>query len=69
MLWRSQGLPSDDLAVENAIAILYGYLYPIVLDTTGKSIEWIMSYFKAFAVEAVSQNHERFNSILELAIR
>ena len=22
MLWRSQGLPSDDLAVENAIAIL-----------------------------------------------
>jgi hypothetical protein len=48
---------------------LQGYLCPHVLDSTGKSIQWLSAYFKSATVEVTSQAHERFSSILELAIR
>ncbi|KAI9564905.1 hypothetical protein GHT06_008646 [Daphnia sinensis] len=69
MLWRSEGLAADDLAVDNALAITQGTLYPHILDASGKSIQWIIAHFKSMTVETTSQRDERFANILDLAIR
>ena len=44
-------------------------MYPHILDTTGKSIEWIATHFKSSTVEMTSQGDERFANVLDLAIR
>lgn len=44
-------------------------MYPYVLDSTGKSIQWIATHFKSSTVEMTSQGDERFANVLDLAIR
>ena len=46
-----------------------GYLYPHILDSTGKCIHWLTTHFKEFTVEVTSQDDKRFSGALELAVR
>jgi dynein heavy chain 2 len=36
LTWQGQGLPSDDLSAQNALAILHGVMTPLVIDPSSQ---------------------------------
>lgn len=46
-----------------------GTMNPHILDSTGKSIQWIAFHFKSSTVEIASQGDKRFANVLGLATR
>ena len=68
--WRADGLPSDDLSLENAIAILKTSSMPFIIDPSTQALSWIKKHFeKDGNVEVSNVNDERFFLNLELSIR
>ena len=70
--FRREGLPSDGLSTENAIAMLEStFATPLVVDPAGQAANWLQAHFKArdMTVEMTSLHDERFPHTLELAIR
>ncbi|KAF4526157.1 hypothetical protein B566_EDAN008193 [Ephemera danica] len=54
LLWQGEGLPSDQLSVENAITILQTALRPLLVDPSSQAVEWLKRHMKNRALE-VSQ--------------
>ncbi|EAN79214.1 dynein heavy chain, putative [Trypanosoma brucei brucei TREU927] len=69
--WKSEGLPSDDLSQENAIAMLDSVQTPLVIDPSNQAIEWVKMNLKTNNIvsEVTSMHDERFSHTLELAVR
>ena len=68
--WRADGLPADDLSLENAITIMKCIPRPFVIDPSSQAIEWLKFHLgKEEAIEVVNINDERFFLNLELAVR
>lgn len=40
-LWNSQGLPSDELSIQNAILTTKGPTCPVCIDPQGQAARWI----------------------------
>ncbi|KAJ3215292.1 Cytoplasmic dynein 2 heavy chain 1 [Dinochytrium kinnereticum] len=69
LLWKSQGLPSDLLSFENAIAILNGKCTPLIIDPSSQAIVWLKNFLSAKKPEIVKQHDDNFLRTFELAIR
>ncbi|KAI8842138.1 dynein heavy chain and region D6 of dynein motor-domain-containing protein [Chytridium lagenaria] len=69
LLWKSQGLPSDILSLENAIAILNSKSTPLIIDPSSQAIVWLKNFLSAKKPEIVKQHDENFLRTFELAIR
>ena len=41
MLYFSEGLPSDELSIENAICIMQSQLSPYLIDPSSRAAEWL----------------------------
>ncbi|KAL7696985.1 dynein heavy chain [Lotmaria passim] len=69
--WKSEGLPADDLSLENAVVMLDTLQTPLIVDPASKAVEWMREHLKAanVAVETISLHDEHFTHTLELAIR
>ncbi|KAM7538000.1 hypothetical protein Aperf_G00000070110 [Anoplocephala perfoliata] len=67
--WKSQGLPSDSLSVENAAVILQSTLFPFIIGPSEKIITWLKVQLKDQQVEVTDQRSPNFVTVLELAIR
>lgn len=69
--WRSEGLPSDNLSVENAMCILQSILSPYLIDPSSRAAEWLKVNLGSneAPIEVATQADERFVLTLELAIR
>lgn len=69
--FKAEGLPGDDLSMENAVIILESIRTPLVIDPTNRVIEWVRQHMtsKNVVVEVASMHDERFTHSLELAIR
>ncbi|KPA81036.1 putative dynein heavy chain [Leptomonas pyrrhocoris] len=69
--WKSEGLPADDLSLENAVVMLDTEQTPLIVDPASKAVEWVKEHLKAanVVVEVISMHDERFTHTLELAIR
>ncbi|TRY75069.1 hypothetical protein TCAL_08574 [Tigriopus californicus] len=69
--WRSEGLPSDNLSVENAMCILQSILSPYLIDPSSRAAEWLKVNLgtNEAPIEVATQADERFVLTLELAIR
>lgn len=40
--WSNEGLPSDDLSIQNAIMVERSSRYPLMIDPQGQALQWIM---------------------------
>ncbi|XP_029374274.1 cytoplasmic dynein 2 heavy chain 1 isoform X3 [Echeneis naucrates] len=69
LIWKSQGLPSDDLSMENALIILQSVACPFLIDPSSRATEWLCTHLKHHKLEVVNQQDSNFMTSLELAVR
>ena len=69
LLWKREGLPSDDLSMENAMVILQGEQCPFLIDPSQRATEWLRTHLKESRLEVISQHDSNFTTALELAVR
>ncbi|KAF2973673.1 hypothetical protein EK904_004515 [Melospiza melodia maxima] len=69
LVWKSEGLPSDDLSIENALVILQSKVCPFLIDPSFRATEWLKTHLKESRLEVVNQQDSNFLTALELAVR
>ncbi|XP_071483964.1 LOW QUALITY PROTEIN: cytoplasmic dynein 2 heavy chain 1-like [Diadema antillarum] len=69
LTWKGEGLPSDDLSVENAVMILQTSLRPFLVDPSLRATEWLKTHLKEARLEVINQQDANFSTALELAVR
>uniref|UniRef100_A0A8C4HEE2 Cytoplasmic dynein 2 heavy chain 1 n=1 Tax=Dicentrarchus labrax TaxID=13489 RepID=A0A8C4HEE2_DICLA len=69
LVWKSQGLPSDDLSMENALVILQSVACPFLIDPSSRATEWLCTHLKQHRLEVINQQDNNFMTSLELAVR
>ncbi|KAJ3197037.1 Cytoplasmic dynein 2 heavy chain 1 [Irineochytrium annulatum] len=69
LVWKSQGLPSDALSNENAVAILNSVSTPLIIDPSAQAIAWLKQNLIERKPEIIKQHEESFIRSFELAIR
>lgn len=69
--FKAEGLPGDELSLENAVIMLECLRTPLVVDPANRAIEWVRQHLssKNTVIEMISMHDERFTHTLELAIR
>ncbi|CAD7970789.1 unnamed protein product [Amoebophrya sp. A120] len=67
--WVSNGLPDDELCVENAV-IIYNYQrYPLILDPSGQALQWLKQEYSKKDIHVTSFLDPKFYKILESGVR
>ena len=66
--WRTEGLPSDQVSVENAMCILNSRQSAFIVDPSNRAADWIRNAYKD-SLEVTNQQDGRFQLNLELAVR
>ncbi|XP_045342577.1 cytoplasmic dynein 2 heavy chain 1 isoform X15 [Leopardus geoffroyi] len=76
LIWKSEGLPSDDLSIENALVILqiiglksWSRVCPFLIDPSSRATEWLKTHLKDSRLEVINQQDSNFITALELAVR
>ncbi|XP_072467338.1 cytoplasmic dynein 2 heavy chain 1 isoform X1 [Notamacropus eugenii] len=76
LIWKSEGLPSDDLSIENALVILqiialksWSRVCPFLIDPSSQATEWLKIHLKESRLEIINQQDSNFITALELAVR
>ena len=68
--WRSEGLPLDELSMENAITMMKCVTTPFLIDPASQATEWLKTHAaKHENVEVTTLTDDRFFLTLELAVR
>ena len=67
--WKAEGLPSDDVSMENALMIVQGELVPFLIDPSQRATEWLKTHLKDARLEVINQQDSNFTTALELAVR
>ena len=69
LLWRAEGLPYDELSVDNAIIIKMSDTYPLIIDPSSQALSWLTKHLEEKKPEIIIQNDENFVRSIELAVR
>ncbi|KAF3692878.1 Cytoplasmic dynein 2 heavy chain 1 [Channa argus] len=69
LIWKSQGLPSDELSMENALVILQSVACPFLIDPSSRATDWLCTHLKQHRLEVINQQDSNFMTSLELAVR
>ena len=72
LTWKAEGLPGDELSMENAVVILQSTQAPLIIDPSAQASEWLKAHVAkddAASLETVTAHDARFANKLELAVR
>lgn len=69
LVLKGEGLPADELSMENSVCILQGIDTPFIIDPTTIVRDWLKEHMKSKSVQFTTQEDQRFSNTLELAIR
>ncbi|NXC37428.1 DYH10 protein, partial [Campylorhamphus procurvoides] len=67
--WVSQGLPPDELSVQNGILTTYASRFPLCIDPQQQALHWIKKKEEKYNLRMASFNDPDFLKQLELAIK
>jgi dynein heavy chain len=63
--WTLQGLPNDELSVQNALIVTKSSSYPLLVDPQGQGKIWIKTKEDQNELQTTSLNHKYFRTHLE----
>jgi dynein heavy chain len=63
--WSLQGLPNDELSLQNASIVTKGRSYPLLVDPQGQGKNWIVSKNQYHELQVTNLNHKYFRTHLE----
>merc|ERR1712079_721390 len=63
--WELQGLPSDNLSLENATIATRAKSYPLLMDPQGQGKNWIIAKESKNDLQVTNLNHKYFKTHLE----
>ncbi|KAK3283536.1 hypothetical protein CYMTET_8768 [Cymbomonas tetramitiformis] len=71
LTWKAEGLPSDDLSMENAIIILQTLQVPYIIDPSTQASDWLKGHMKqgGGTIEVTTTFDPKFVTTMELAVR
>ncbi|XP_010291294.1 PREDICTED: dynein heavy chain 10, axonemal, partial [Phaethon lepturus] len=67
--WVSQGLPPDELSIQNGILTMYASRFPLCIDPQQQALQWIKKKEEKNNLRMASFNDPDFLKQLELAIK
>ena len=71
LTWKKEGLPADQLSLENAIMILNSQETPLIIDPATQASEWLKANLRKTHenVEILNNQDPKFNTQIELSLR
>ena len=63
--WTLQGLPTDDISVQNGIMVTRATRYPVLVDPQGQGINWLKNREQDNQLRVTSLNDKHFRNILD----
>lgn len=69
LTWQSQGLPGDQLSLENGVVLDYAIRFPLVIDPSGQAISFLLNKYKEDKIQTTSFLDKAFTKTLAGAVR
>ncbi|CAG0883700.1 unnamed protein product [Cyprideis torosa] len=67
--WKAEGLPHDELSVDNAVMITEAAVGPLLVDPSGRATSWLIKHLENEGkVETISLTDRKLQTSLELGV-
>jgi dynein heavy chain 1 len=67
--WQADGLPGDNLSLENGVILDHGIRFPLVIDPSGQAISFLINKYKDEKIQTTSFLDKAFTKTLAGAVR